>query len=233
MVEVEERDAAADSVRLRGRDAREITIGDARRVEGARGGGKALVLVLVFAGVVRAQAPSAGPAPAPIPAQQEKSEPFQIIDNSFLVEEAFNQEAHIFQNIFGAIRQGGDWQMTFTQEWPAPGMRHQLSYTLSGGSAGSRVAFGDVLLNYRFQALEEGPGHPAFSPRLSAIVPSGSSAAGAGDVGPAGEPAVQQAARGLLFPLERRLHVGAARETAPTCSRRRWPAAPSIACGRC
>jgi len=176
MVAVEERDAAADSVRLRGRDAREITIGTRAASKVLVEAAKALVFVLVFAG--RALAQATPPASTPPP-----SEPFQILDNSFFVEEAFNQEAHVFQNIFGAIRQGGEWQMTFTQEWPAPGMRHQLSYTLSGGSAGSRVAFGDVLLNYRYQALEEGPGHPAFSPRLSAILPSGTSAAGAGDSG--------------------------------------------------
>jgi hypothetical protein len=31
---------------------------------------------------------------------------------------------------------------------------------------------GDVLVNYRFQALSEGKGRPAFSPRLSVIAPS-------------------------------------------------------------
>jgi hypothetical protein len=62
-------------------------------------------------------------------------------------------------------------------------MRHQLSYSLSADSVSSKTGFGDVLLNYRYQALEEGPGHPAFSPRVSLIVPSGSGAAGGGEGG--------------------------------------------------
>ena len=41
-----------------------------------------------------------------------------MTDNSFLVEEAFNQDPKVFQNIFGFMRQSGDWQMVFTQEWP-------------------------------------------------------------------------------------------------------------------
>ena len=112
-----------------------------------------------------AQATNTRPAPA---------EPFAITDNSFFVEEAFNQDRGIVQNIFTWARaDGGGWDAGLTQEWPAPGMAHQLSYTLplDGGSDGTHV--GSVLLNYRFQALKEAPGHPAFSPRLSLILPTG------------------------------------------------------------
>jgi len=180
VVAVEERDAAADSVRLRGRDAREITIGTRAASKVLVEAAKVVVFVLMLAGLASAQTPSSPPAGA----QEVKSEPFQILDNSFLVEEAFNQEARIFQNIVNATwQEGGNWQMTFTQEWPVPGQRHQFSYTLSGGSTGQRAAFGDTLLNYRFQALQEGPGHPAFSPRFSVIVPSGRETDGAGDSG--------------------------------------------------
>jgi hypothetical protein len=124
----------------------------------------------------------AQPAQAP-PMPAAKNAPWEITDNSFLVEEAFNQEPRIFQNIFGFTRQSGDWQMTFTQEWPVPGIRHQLSYTLTAESVASQAGFGDVFLNYRFQALEEGPGRPAFSPRLSLIVPTGRQSAGSGEGG--------------------------------------------------
>jgi hypothetical protein len=124
-----------------------------------------------------------GPPPPQAPAPAGKDAPWEITDNSFLVEEAFNQEPKIVQNIFGFMRQSGDWQMTFTQEWPAPGMRHQLSYTLSAESIASKAGIGDVYLNYRFQALEEGTGRPAFSPRVSVIVPSGRPAAGGGEGG--------------------------------------------------
>lgn len=175
IVEVEERDTAADSVRLRGANDRAITIG-------ARAASKVLVqtvcLVVAFLAFLSGAGPAFAQAPAP-PAQV----PFQIMDNSFFVEEAYNQEPRIFQNIFGFTRQSGDWQMTFTQEWPAPRMRHQLSYTLPAESAGSKAALGDVFLNYRFQALEEGPGRPAFAPRVSMIVPSGRVAAGGGEGG--------------------------------------------------
>jgi DtxR family Mn-dependent transcriptional regulator len=182
VVAVEERDAAADSVRLRGRDEREITIGTRAASKVLVEAAKVLVLVLSLAGIARAQTPEPPPAAAP-PAHAEKTEPFQILDNSFLVEEAFNQEHRIFQNIFGAIRQGGGWQMTFTQEWPAPAQRHQLSYTVGLGSAGSTTSFGDVLLNYRLQVWEEKDGHPAFAPRVSVIIPSGSPQLGAGEGG--------------------------------------------------
>lgn len=175
IVEVEERDTAADSVRLRESGDRAVTIG-ARAASKVLVRTASVVLALVcLAGSAFAQTP---PPPAP-----RTVEPFQIMDNSFLVEEAYNQEPRIFQNIFGFTRQGGDWQMTFTQEWPAPSMRHQLSYTVGAQSAGSTSGFADVYLNYRFQALEEGPGRPAFAPRLSLIVPSGRHAAGGGDGG--------------------------------------------------
>jgi len=123
--------------------------------------------------VARSAAAQAAPAP-------EKPEPFQILDNSFFVEEAFNQEARIVQNIFGATRQDRGWQMTFTQEWPVPGVRHQLSYTVGADSFSGSGAFSDTYLNYRFQAMEEGPGHPAFAPRLTAILPTGRTLAGEG-----------------------------------------------------
>lgn len=135
--------------------------------------------VIITAALSLAFASRAGAQPTP-PAPVQ---PFQILDNSFLVEEAFNQERGIFQNIAGLTRQGGDWQLTFTQEWPAPSQRHQLSYTLVTRSTGSAWTFGDVYLNYRFQALQEAPGRPAFSPRFSVIVPSGHRTAGGGNAG--------------------------------------------------
>jgi DtxR family Mn-dependent transcriptional regulator len=173
VVRVEERDASADSVRLRGRNDREITIG-------ARAASKVLVQALrvliaffVLAGSVRAQdrAPAA-----------PRSEPFQIMDNSFLVEEAYNQEAGIFQNIFtGARGGGGGWAGAFTQEWPVASQAHQFSYTVSVLDSGSNVGFGDTLINYRYQASVEGPGRPAFSPRVSVILPSGRPRRGLGN----------------------------------------------------
>jgi hypothetical protein len=54
-------------------------------------------------------------------------------------------------------------------------MAHQLSYTVpfSGGDLPAHV--GGVLINYRFQAMVEAAGRPAFSPRFSLILPTGRS----------------------------------------------------------
>jgi hypothetical protein len=102
--------------------------------------------------------------------------PFGIIDDSFLVEEAFNQNIGTFQNILSWTRsQSGEWEASFTQEWPVLVTRHQLSYSvpLSGG-AGARTHVGSVQVNYRYQVVNEGPGNPAFAPRVSLILPTGS-----------------------------------------------------------
>jgi len=133
----------------------------------------ALVIVLsaFFPGAAGARQPAAAAA-------TPSSEPFQILDNSFLVEEAFNQPPGVFQNIFGAVRADGVWSSSFVQEWPVVSERHQLSYTLSWAMGGGRSGFGDTLINYRFQALTEGPRRPAFSPRLSVILPTGSEGVG-------------------------------------------------------
>lgn len=167
IVRVEERDPAADSVRLKG--AREFTIG-------ARAASKVLVQTAVFVlSLLGSAAGVSAQAGAP-----DRPRPFEIADNSFLVEEAYNQEAGIFQNIFNAMRSDGVWAPTFTQEWPIGTQAHQFSYTLSWSGGQGTTGFGDTLINYRYQALMEGPGRPAFSPRLSLILPTGSSDRGLG-----------------------------------------------------
>ena len=176
VVEVQERDEAADSLHLRAEGDRQITIG-------ARAASKVLVravhalllsLLLPWTAAAQTTAP-------PVVTPQPSNRPFEILDNSFLVEEAFNQEAGIFQNIFGFIRSGGAWEFAFTQEWPAPSQKHQLSYTVPMlGGTGFSNGIGDVMLNYRYQALEEDPGYPAFSPRLSLILPTADGDEGAG-----------------------------------------------------
>lgn len=128
-----------------------------------------LVVVLVVALAQTSNALAQTPAPPP-PGETK----FKIVDNSFLVEEAFNQEARIFQNIATWSRNdNGAWEGSFTQEWPVLGMTHQFSYTVpfSGGDHSARV--GGVLLNYRYQLLEETGRRPASAPRLSVILPTG------------------------------------------------------------
>ncbi|MEO8560834.1 MAG: transporter [bacterium] len=132
-----------------------------------------LTLALLFARPVASQAPATAPA-AP------------ISDNSFLVEEAYNQESGVVQHI-GTYRRdrGGNWLATFTQEWPAPGQRDQLSYTVPlQTAAGGGSGLGDVIINYRRQVLGANEDPIWFSPRLSAILPTGSVGKGTGAGGP-------------------------------------------------
>lgn len=180
-IEVEERDPASDSVSVKGKGDRRITIGTRAASKLLVQTAGALLLIMSLATSARAQAPVAANP-------QDSSRPFEILDNSFLVEEAFNQEGRIFQNIFNVrVARGGDWESTFTQEWPVFGQTHQFSYTIpfSGLSTGHGV--GNVFLNYRLQVSTEEGGGPAFSPRLSLILPSASGSVskgiGDGDVG--------------------------------------------------
>jgi hypothetical protein len=132
---------------------------------------------------------------APSTAQETAPKPLAmgIQDNSFLIEEAYNQEAGVVQHIFNlgyrVNRLSGpddrEWVLTFTQEWPVFSQTHQFSYTVpyswekSGGVRSDGV--GDVLLNYRFQAFTETERRPAFAPRLSVILPTGDEDKGFGD----------------------------------------------------
>jgi hypothetical protein len=125
-----------------------------------------LIVVLGSSGVAHAQTPATPPAP-PGP-----SRPFEILDNSFLVEEAFNQEARIVQNIIGFMRVGRNWELMFTQEWPMAGQRSQFSYTVPVAGDGTASGIGDILLNYRYQLTTESGGRPAVSPRVSLVLPT-------------------------------------------------------------
>jgi hypothetical protein len=108
-----------------------------------------------------------------------------ISDNSFLVEEAYNQEAGVVQHISNFRRdRAGDWLFTFTQEWPAATQRDQLSYTLPLQSGVAGRALGDVVLNYRRQIVGRGEQPVWFAPRLSVVMPTGSTQKGTGLGGP-------------------------------------------------
>ncbi len=98
-------------------------------------------------------------------------------DNSFLIEEAYNQEPGVVQHTAILRRQNRDWLFNFTQEWPMGSQSHQFSYSVPYSWLrldGQRVhGVGDVMLNYRWQALFESNSNPAFAPRLSLILPTG------------------------------------------------------------
>ena len=97
------------------------------------------------------------------------------MDNSFLIEEAYNQEARVVQHINTFSRtEDGAWLYTFTQEWPVTGIRHQASYTVPV-LHGDGTGLGDIQLNYRLQAAGDADAVFALAPRLTAILPTGSS----------------------------------------------------------
>jgi hypothetical protein len=105
-----------------------------------------------------------------------------IQDNSFLIEEAYNQDEGVVQNIQNFVHyRGKTWMYTFTQEWPVLSHTHQLSYTipfLRGSDSGNRAGLGDILINYRYQLIDKGSF--AMAPRLSLILPTGDYRRGTG-----------------------------------------------------
>jgi hypothetical protein len=111
----------------------------------------------------------------PLTAYHSPLTAIQIQDNSFLIEEAYNQEAGVVQHINSFARaSGGDWDYTFTQEWPLGGIRHQISYSVPVQHAdGSGTGLGDIALNYRYQLLGNPQASTLAAPRVSLILPTG------------------------------------------------------------
>jgi len=110
-----------------------------------------------------------------------------IQDNSFLVEEAYNQEPGVVQHIFNLpilfTGHEKDISPSFTQEWPIFTQTHQFSYTIPytfARNGGWENGLSDIRLNYRFQALMETERMPAFAPRFSFITPTGDAGKGFG-----------------------------------------------------
>jgi hypothetical protein len=122
------------------------------------------VVVVLFALV----APAAGPAWADPPPTKW---PDAIEDNSFFLEEAYNQEKDVVQHISGLWldRPLHGVGYSFTQEWPVRGQRHQLSYTV-GYAFESGGGLGDLFLNYRYQ-LADSNAWAAMALRLSLLWP--------------------------------------------------------------
>src|ERR1051325_3645309 len=94
------------------------------------------------------------------PSSKSKTDEPGIQDNSFLIEEAYNQEFGVVQHISNFQRDwdAHTWTFTFTQEWPVdPSPRNQLSYTIPVvHDPASGTGIGDVALNYRFQWIGNG-----------------------------------------------------------------------------
>ncbi len=114
----------------------------------------------------------------------------RIQDNSFLLEEAYNQEPGRVQHITSLSRFWGskDWVFTWTEEWPAPRYpRHQFGFTVavmrSGDFIGHGAGIGDFALNYRYQLIGSAASRFALAPRISALLPSGRPQLGRGTGG--------------------------------------------------
>src|SRR3989442_6756380 len=91
------------------------------------------------------------------------------LDNSFLIEEAYNQEAGVVQHISSWQRslRSSAWAFTFTQEWPLGGGTHQLRYTIPVQRTESPPDTGvrEILLNYLHQ-LRPASARVAIAPRF-------------------------------------------------------------------
>jgi hypothetical protein len=100
-----------------------------------------------------------------------------IQDNSFFVEEAYNQEPGVVQHILNVpinfINGSHEIVSSFTQEWPVFSQTHQFSYTIPYAFTEGDNGIADMRLNYRLQALTEDEYTPAFAPRLSLVLPTG------------------------------------------------------------
>jgi len=153
----------------------------------------AIILIVSLSAVAQPPAPASDPATVKASVdpywhdwKQELNEG-PISDNSFLIEESYNQEYGVVQHIntFTRLWQSKDWAYSFTQEWPvdfAP--KNQLSYTIigmhSGSYPGTAGGMGDFALNYRYQLVGNGESKIAVAPRLTLLVPSGNPANGRG-----------------------------------------------------
>ena len=117
--------------------------------------------------------------PVPLIATSIASEPLAkgIQDNSFFIEEAYNQEPGVVQHILNVpinfINGSREITPSFTQEWPVFSQTHQFSYTIPYAFTEEDNGMEDMRLNYRLQALTEDERTPAFAPRFSLVLPTG------------------------------------------------------------
>jgi len=154
----------------------------------------AVLYLILIASSALAQSPSAPASNVPASSANEAAPPSvpppatgPIQDNSFLVEEAYNQEYGVVQHISSFVRywNSKDWTYNFTQEWPGlHNARNQYSYGVNvvspGAFPGAGAGFGDTQLNYRYQLVGSGETRAAFAPRLTLLIPSGQSKYGRG-----------------------------------------------------
>jgi hypothetical protein len=99
-----------------------------------------------------------------------------IQDNSFLIEEAYNQEPNVVQHIFNVTQFAEPeqlWALSFTQEAPLIGQRLQISWTLPLQALGDdeELRLGNIAFHFRYQILGRSGG-TAVAPRVSVVLPN-------------------------------------------------------------
>ena len=120
-------------------------------------------------------------------------------DNSYLIEESYNQEQGVVQHIFNWVGfwthnqgQSREFSWQYTCEIPIGSEKHQFSFQFpmlqfvdipDGGLSEEQGGVGDMQLNYRYQLLmeDEHGWVPAVSPRVSLILPTGDKTRGLGN----------------------------------------------------
>ena len=116
-------------------------------------------------------------------------------DNSFLLEEAINQEKGITQYVsnfyFDNIR-GGDFLYTFSQDIPISHLRHQISYmvpyqVLNSPASGEKSnGLGDINIEYNYMVTGK-KDWAMVVPGFSVILPTGKAISGQGTGGMGGK----------------------------------------------
>ena len=99
-----------------------------------------------------------------------------IKDNSFLLEEAYNQETGVIQHInaWQFDRHFNHATCSFTEEWPVCSELHQCSVTLPYYfNSPTGITLSDLLVNYRYQLTLNN--NLFIAPRFSVILPTGKS----------------------------------------------------------
>lgn len=113
-----------------------------------------------------------------------------VKDNSFLIEEAYNQEPGVLQFIqtYQYFERAKEWGYSFTNEIPVTDETHQFSYVIPvmktvDANGDDQTELGDILLNYRYQLMNTET--ISIAPRFSLIAPTGDykKGFGAGTVG--------------------------------------------------
>jgi hypothetical protein len=113
--------------------------------------------------------------------------------NSFIIEEAYNQEPGTVQHILSARKFGREWDFAFTQEWGLFSPAHQFSFTAPYSRmmventvvvrqlvSHPTTGVGDATFSYRYQLLNETGMLPAIAPRITVIAPTGDERRGFG-----------------------------------------------------